>query len=117
MSGSAPIRLLALVRLGYGGALLASPEALASRLTGQRLDLAGRDIAKVLGGRHVVQAVVVGLLPTPVMARLGSVVDGLHAASMVALGAVDESRRRTSWTDAGLETAFALLGLASAGSR
>jgi len=83
---------LTLIRAGYGVALLCGPGALI-RLTagpgaaGQRAD-PGSPVP--LGG--------------------GAAVDLLHAASMLALGATDRRVRRTTFTDAALETALAAAG-------
>ena len=72
-------------------------------------------MARLLGVRHLVQAglTVVAQRADPgnsVLLGGGAAVDLLHAASMLALGAVDDAVRRTALTDAAVETALAAAG-------
>ncbi len=106
---------LAAVRAAYGCLQLARPDALAAHLASQPLDRPGRIVARVLGGRHLLQAAITGAAPTPTVARLGGVVDALHSASMVALAVVSATRRRTALTDAAVAGAFAAGGFVAAG--
>jgi hypothetical protein len=106
--------LVTLVRAGYGVGLVAAPGLLIG-LTGQPPGRRECAVARVLGVRHLVQA---GLTvaaqrsdpDSPVVLGGGAVVDLLHAASMLALGAVDGGVRRTVLTDAAVETALAVTG-------
>jgi len=70
-----------------------------------------RRIARVLGGRHVLQAGV-ELAAWPRWRRLGATADLLHAASGVGLAAVDPRWRRVALIDAALATSWAVVGIA-----
>lgn len=96
--------LRTLVRLAWGAFLLAAPGR-AVRLLGGTPSPGARNVARVLGTRHVAQAVVA--------ARDGgrhrlllATIDWLHAASGLALAAVDRRWRRPALADAVLATAF-----------
>jgi hypothetical protein len=72
-------------------------------------------VARVLGVRHLAQAgiTVVARRSDPgssVVLGGGAAVDLLQAASIVALGVVDGRVRRTTLTDAVLETTLAVTG-------
>lgn len=92
------------VRLAWGAFLLAAPGR-AVRLLGGTPSPGARNVARVLGTRHVAQAVVAAhdggrhrlLLAT---------IDWLHAASGLALAAVDRRWRRPALADAALATTF-----------
>lgn len=109
---SAPVvsRASDVVRLGYGVALLVDPDGTGARLTGATLDPRARVAARVLGVRHVVQALVCLAHGTHAVRRAGRATDLLHAASMVGLAAVDRGRRRQALTDGTVALAFALAG-------
>ena len=89
-----------LVRLTYGTALLAAPERVSLALTGTRLDRPGRVTARVLGARHILQAVVLMRDGRRGVRRAGRAVDLLHAGSMLLLAAWSPTRTRTATTDA-----------------
>jgi len=106
--------LVTLARAGYGVALLTVPGALIG-LTGAAPGRRECAVARLLGVRHLVQAglTVVAQRADPgnsVLLGGGAAVDLLHAASMLALGAVDDAVRRTALTDAAVETALAAAG-------
>jgi hypothetical protein len=67
----------------------------------------------VLGGRHLLQAVLTGSDPGPIRRYGGAVVDWLHAASMFALARIDAPRRRPALIDGSIAAAFALAGVAA----
>lgn len=111
-----PARLLSLARAAWGGVLLFAP--------GQLLRVGGPGfatpravaVARVLGARHVAQAAVTALTPTPAVAALGAVVDGLHAGGNVVIAAASARWRRTAAIDAAIAAAFAATGWALSGS-
>ncbi|HEV7172661.1 hypothetical protein [Pedococcus sp.] len=98
------------VRLGYGVALLVDPEGTGRRMTGGPLDARATLAARVLGARHVVQALVSLSHGTRLVRRMGQATDLLHAASMGALAAYDPARRRQALTDGTVALAFAAAG-------
>jgi hypothetical protein len=110
--------LVTLARAGYGVGLVCAP-GLMIGLCGQRLGRWDCTVARVLGVRHLAQAGVTVLAQRSAADSLlvlggGAAVDLLHAGSMVALGAVDERVRRSTLTDAAVETALATVGALAA---
>lgn len=100
------------VRLGYGVALLVAPGATGRSMTGAPLDPRATLAARVLGVRHVVQALACLTHGTPLVRRMGQATDLLHAASMGALAAYDPARRRQALTDGTVALGFAAAGQA-----
>lgn len=110
--------LVTLARAGYGVALIGGPGLLIG-LCGQRLGRWDCTVARMLGVRHLAQAAITVAAQraapgSPVVLGGGAAVDLLHAASMAALGAVDERVRRSTLTDAAVETALATVGALAA---
>jgi hypothetical protein len=97
-----------LARAGYGAALLCAPGPMIGVCTRQSPSLRARRVARILGVRHLAQAVVTARSPGPVVVAVGVLVDLLHAASMFALAAADQSLRRAELADALAATALAL---------
>jgi hypothetical protein len=64
-------------------------------------------VGRLLGARHLLQAVVCGAMPTRWLIRAGAAADLLHAASMLALAGEDTGLQPALVTDAGIATAFA----------
>jgi hypothetical protein len=98
------------VRLAYGAALLLAPQQAARLLSGRRLDGRAELTARVLGLRHLAQAVVLACDDRAEVRRLGATVDRVHAGSMLVLAAWVPGRERVALTDAVVEV---LLGAAS----
>jgi hypothetical protein len=98
------------LRFGLGTLYLIAPRAVPD-LLGVPTDRRAQVVVRILGTRHLLQAGAVATTPDHRDAlAVGSVVDALHAISMVALAAVDRRRRRLAVADAGVATAFALAG-------
>jgi hypothetical protein len=112
--GSAPegsgLRGAQVARLAWGATLLAAPGAVltACRAPGDRR---ARTVLRVLGARHVVQALLAGRDPGRGAAAVGAAVDGAHALSAVALAILDPRRRRVAAADGGVATAWAVTGV------
>ncbi|HEY3976724.1 MAG TPA: hypothetical protein VGM79_05585 [Streptosporangiaceae bacterium] len=101
-------------RAGYGAALCCAPGRML-RLeggAGAEASPGARAVARVLGGRHLAQAVLSAARPTPAVLALGAGTDVLHSASMMALAALDRPRRRLGLSDSLLAAAFAAGGWA-----
>jgi hypothetical protein len=79
------MRRLELVRAAYGFVLLAAPPRMLGALARQPLDRPAVRVARILGARLVVQAVVLTAHPARRWRMAGAAVDGAHAASMAAL--------------------------------
>lgn len=104
------MRVLGGVRGALGVAQLVSPGRV-GWLYGVRLDHRARVVARVLGARQVVQAVLTAAMPTRAVRHLGVGVDALHAASMLALAMADSRRRRMALLDALLASTLAVAGV------
>jgi hypothetical protein len=104
--------VLSSARLVYGLSLIVRPEALIRPLSGQ-VDRASRTFARVLGLRQVAEAVVLRHHTGPRWATAGACVDGIHAATMVALAARG-GHRRLAIANASVATVLTALGLLAA---
>jgi hypothetical protein len=100
-------RWASLVRASYGVALICRPRQLLQARTGSTPSPRACAVCRVLGVRHLAQAVVCGALPTRWLIRAGTAVDLLHAASMLALASEDERLRPALLTDAAIAGGFA----------
>ena len=110
------IRVTAVLRAGWAGALLVVPGLLLRAGNQAPVPAAAVAVARVLGVRHLLQAAAGVLAPTGSVAGLGAVVDTLHASSCVAFAAGSPRWRRVALLDAAVETGFAAAGW-SASSR
>jgi hypothetical protein len=104
----ARLLLVPMARAGYGAALLCAPGPMIGVVTGLPPSRRARQIARILGVRHLAQAAVTALNPGPEVVALGVVVDLLHAASMFAFAAVVPDLRRAEVADALAATALAV---------
>ena len=94
-------------RLGYGLLLLTRPEHVARVLALSALDRRGRVTARVLGVRHIGQALLIARHGSIPVRRAGRAVDLLHAGSMLLLAAWVPGRAPTALADAAVATLFA----------
>lgn len=104
--GRGRIRLVEVVRLAWGCVLLLAPRRLMGALPVTRVDRRSLAVARVLGARHVAQALASGLSPSPEVLAAGAWVDGAHAVTAVALAIADPGRRGAGLTDAGVAATF-----------
>ena len=102
------MRTTTTLRASWGAGLLASPQHTLGPISGG-LDERASLVARVLGARHLLQALVLAHAGRRGL-QVGIATDVLHATSMVALAALDPSHRRACLTDAGLAAAWALSG-------
>ena len=104
------MRVLQAFRAGYGLCQLSEPTLLADRVLALRLDGPAQMVVRVLGGRHLLQAALVGGSQygrrSGLLHGAAATVDLLHAASMVLLAAVDERRRKAAALDAAVAGVF-----------
>lgn len=112
--GSTAGAALGLVRCTYGALQLTAPAMIAGLLLPDPLDQSARRTARVLGARHLLQALGSGRRPTYPVLALGVEVDALHAASMLACAIVDRGHRRAALTDAVIAGSFAIGGVYAA---
>lgn len=102
------------IRVGVGLASFAAPESLVGRVLEVPMGSRSRTFTRVLGARHIAQALLTGGEPTPRALRWGVVVDGVHALTMLGLAAVDPPRRRAAMLNAAAATGFAVAGAVAA---
>ncbi len=102
--------VLRAARIGLGLLHLVAPGLGARRLTGQPFDRTTRRVVRILGTRHLAQALISGSRPTRAVLALGAEVDASHAASMTVLALVDARRRRPALASALVAATFAAAG-------
>jgi hypothetical protein len=108
--GSLPASL---ARAAYGLALLCCPGRLIRLRTGERPSRRACAVGRVLGARHVGQAVITMACPTSLVLGAGATADVAHAGSMVILAGLDPDLRPALLTDAAIAGALAAAGGAS----
>lgn len=67
--------------------------------------------ARVLGARHVLQAVATAIRPSPAMWRLGIGVDAAHALTAAVLAIHDRQRRVPAVVETGLSAAWIITSI------
>ena len=103
------LRYIELARGGWGAGLLAAPHSVLTRIHGVRVDRKAVVISRILGARHLAQASLSGLDPSPEILAGGVWVDSVHALTALGLAVVDRNRARAGIVDgavAGLWAAF-----------
>ncbi len=103
-----------MARLGYGSWLLANPQRLAGTAPASR---GFRTVVRVLGLRHIAQAVALTLWPTTTARRIGTAADALHAATDAGCALVDRRRRHAAAIDGAVALAFVIAAIAPGGPR
>lgn len=101
-------------RIVYGTVLLALPNPVLRRVTGQPVTARERAVTRVLGARLLAQAAVTDVRPDAVSVALGAEVDFVHAVSMLCWAAVDRGSRRLTLLSAATAGLFAVAGAAQA---
>jgi hypothetical protein len=110
LGGRRSLLAISLARAGYGAALLAAPGPMIGFCTGQPPSPRARQVARVLGIRHLAQAAVMAWAPGPEMVTAGSAIDLAHAASMLALAVASRPLRRAELADALAAATLAVAG-------
>ena len=105
-----PRLLFPAARACYGAALLCAPGLALGLATGQAPSQRARAVARILGARHMAQAVLTLWRPRPAVFLAGAGIDACHAVSMVALAVCDPRMRRAGLADALTATAFTATG-------
>lgn len=105
-----PRVLFPAARACYGAALLCAPGLALGLFTGQAPSHRARTIARILGARHLAQAVLTLWRPRPAVLLAGAGVDACHTASMLALAVADPHMRRAGIADATAAAAFTATG-------
>lgn len=111
--------VLVSARACYGWLLACAPRQMLRAGTPERPGPEVVAITRVLGGRHLLQALLTatagtaGVPPVAVLAG-GAAIDTGHALSMAGLAVMSRQLRRAALTDVALETGLAALGLLAA---
>ncbi len=95
----------------WGLALLTRPQDVLRQVHRIQVDRPSIVVARILGARHLVQAVLSGVRPSPEVLAMGVWVDGAHAATAVGLAVVDRDRSSAGLVDTVAATAWASAGL------
>lgn len=97
-------------RGAWGVALLAYPDCVLRSVHGLKIDSKSRVVARILGARHVTQALLSGHRPSPEVLAMGVWVDSVHALTALGLAVVDRARVRAGLTDAAVAAVWAAAG-------
>lgn len=103
-------RTIEAVRAVWGAALMIGPRTVLERVHGVRADSRSIAVARVLGARHLAQAALSGIAPTPAVLALGVWVDTVHAGTALTFAAADHARARAGITDAAVAAGWAAAG-------
>lgn len=103
-----------LLRGGWGATLMGAPGPVTTVLAGAPLTRGERAVFRVLGARHLTQALVAGACPGPAVLMIGAWVDLAHAATALLLAAFDRRRTRVAVLDAAIAGTWALASCAGA---
>lgn len=103
-----------MLRGAYGVVMLLFPGRVVAAYSGHPARRGDLRVARVLGARHVVQAIACAGTPTRAVLLLGAETDVAHAASALGLAALDRPRRRAGLVDAVVATLFAIAGVVDA---
>lgn len=101
-------------RAAWGVVCVLVPGPLVRAVGGAPADEGARVALRVLGARHVAQALLSCLTPGPGLLRVGAGVDALHALALVSLAAADRRWARVALADAVVAGAWGLLTWACA---
>ncbi len=102
---------LLVVRAGWAVVLLSAPGVVIRTLGGVD-ETASRRVLRVLGVRHLLEAVVEARRG-PTVRRAGAVVDLVHSMTAVGFGVADRRWRRPALADAAVASGFAVAGFGS----
>jgi hypothetical protein len=104
------VRKIEILRAVWGAALLIAPERVLTDIHHIAVDTTSLVTARILGARHVTQAVLSGISPSPEVLAMGVWVDFAHAGTALGLAVADRSRARAGLSDAAIAATFAALG-------
>ncbi|OBJ79008.1 hypothetical protein [Mycobacterium colombiense] len=104
------IRAIELIRAGWGVVLLAAPNEVLDHIHGVQVDRKALVVTRILGARHLTQALLSGVNPGPEVLAAGVWVDTVHSATALGLAVVDRRRARGGVTDAVVAASWAALG-------
>jgi hypothetical protein len=97
---------LEILRGAYGLTELLAPAAVERLLVGTSPDRRARAVTRILGARHLLQALLTAR-GGRTLHRLGGGVDAIHALTAAGLAAADPGRRKAAAVNAAIALAFA----------
>ena len=89
---------------------MVAPREILSRVHGVEVDRKAIVVTRILGARHLAQAMLLGVNPSPEVVAAGVWVDAVHSATALGLAVVNRHRARGGITDAIVAAAWALFG-------
>jgi len=110
----APSRSVTWLRAGVGAVLALFPGRVASAAEGHPATPRACLVTRVLGVRHLAQAVLTFVAPQLLTPVRGALVDGLHMATVMLLAARSPQHRRAALMNAALAATFCGLDMARA---
>ncbi len=108
------MRYTAIVRASYATLLLLASGTVVRLVSGGSEDRVTTVAGRVLGFRHLAQALIVDCAGTRSRLLVGVVIDAVHALSMLGLALSSKGYRRPAALDAVLATGWTLNGLREA---
>ena len=99
------------VRGLWGAVLLIDPDRVLGSVHGLRIDAKSRAVARILGGRHLVQALLSGYRPSAEVLAMGVWVDTVHSLTAAGLATLDRTRSQAGAVDAVVAASWAGIGL------
>lgn len=79
-------------------------------MLGVRIDAKGVVVARILGVRHLTQALVSSVRPSPAVLATGVWIDAVHSVTALALARADRDRVRPGLIDAAVAASWAIAG-------
>lgn len=104
------MRTTAIVRAFYGVALLTAPDWVIRTVTGESRSRVAVIVCRLLGVRHLVQALTVERSGTRGWLLLGVVLDSAHALTMVVVAALSPNYRRLAVCNTAVAGCWILVG-------
>jgi hypothetical protein len=102
------MRYVPVVRATYGVSLLLLPGAMVRVVSGKPADRVSTVVGRILGARHLLQALTIERKGTRGWLLVGVTIDAIHTLSMLGLAALSRDRRRMAALDATLAGGLAL---------
>ncbi len=104
------VRAIELWRAGWGAVLLAVPGLVLTSMRGVQVDRRASVVVRILGARHLVQALSSGINPSPEVVAAGIWVDTVHSMTALGLAVADRNRIQGGLADSVVAAAWGLLG-------
>lgn len=104
------VRGVELLRAAWGAVLLTVPGLVLASIRGVQVDRKAIVVVRILGARHLVQALSSGINPSPEVLAAGVWVDAVHSMTALGLAVVDRNRIQGGVADSLVAASWAVLG-------